>query len=64
MSETPADDVLSRLAAIAGVDPSVLERPETARYLQDIAEALARLPDRTGEPPLVPFDPAWPEEPE
>jgi len=64
MTEIAASLVLRQLAAVAGVDPAVLERPETARYLADIAEALACLPERPGEPPLVPFDPRWPEEAE
>ena len=64
MSETPAAYVMRQLAEIAGIDPAVLARPETARYLEDIAQALASLPDRPGKPPIVPFDPTWPEEAE
>lgn len=62
MSETATADVLSRLAEIAGIEPAVLQRADTAAYLRDLAEALAVLPDRSGDPPPVPFDPNWPEE--
>lgn len=64
MSEHPSADVLRSLAAVAGVDPVVLERPETARYLEDLAAALARIPVRQGDASMTPFDPTWPEEAE
>lgn len=64
MTDRPTFAVLRNLAALAGVDSAVLDQPETTRYLQDLAEAFAGLPERTGEPPLVPFDPRWPEEAE
>jgi hypothetical protein len=62
MTHPEPSEAMQELANCAGIAPELLENPEVAAYLRDMAQALA---DLYGDPnPRAPleFDPEWPED--